>query len=48
VHDTVAGGDKRKIASALVLLWGSQHLDHLWRLESHLRGHAVRTSGRGH
>ncbi|MEA2493548.1 MAG: hypothetical protein QOJ29_1459 [Thermoleophilaceae bacterium] len=48
VHDTVAGGDKRKIASALVLLWGSQHLDHLWRLEAHLRGHAVRTSGRGH
>jgi uncharacterized membrane protein YccC len=41
VHDAVAGGDKRKIGPALVLLWGSQHLDHLWRLESHLGKHAL-------
>ena len=43
-HDAVAGGDKRKIGPALVLLWGSQHLDHLWRLESHLGKHALSAS----
>src|SRR5439155_11630387 len=36
VHAAVAGGDKEQIGPALVLLWGSQHLEHLWRLESHL------------
>ncbi len=40
VHDAVAGGDKRRIGQALVLLWGNQHLDYLWRLESHLGRHA--------
>jgi uncharacterized membrane protein YccC len=36
VHGALASGDERKIGPALVLLWGSQHLDHLRRLESHL------------
>jgi uncharacterized membrane protein YccC len=44
VHDAVAGGDRQKIGPALVLLWGSQHLDHLWRLESHLGRHALSAS----
>jgi uncharacterized membrane protein YccC len=44
VHEAVTGGDKRKIRPALVLLWASQHLDNLWRLESHLGRHAVSTS----
>jgi uncharacterized membrane protein YccC len=44
VHDALAGGDKRKIGPALALLWGSQHLDHLWRLESHLGRHALNAS----
>jgi len=39
VHEAVAGGDKRKIRPALVLLWASQHVDNLWRLESHLGRH---------
>jgi hypothetical protein len=41
VHEAVAGGDKRNIRPALVLLGASQHLDNLWRLESHLGRHAV-------
>ncbi|MCW2974902.1 MAG: protein of unknown function YccS/YhfK [Actinomycetia bacterium] len=36
VQQAVAGGDKKTIGPALLLLWGSQHLDNLWRLESHL------------
>jgi uncharacterized membrane protein YccC len=40
VHDAIAGRDKRQVGPALVLLWGSQHLDYLWRLESHLGRHA--------
>jgi uncharacterized membrane protein YccC len=36
VRAAVAGGDKAKVRSALVLLWANQHLDNLWRLESHL------------
>jgi uncharacterized membrane protein YccC len=36
VRAAVAGGDGTKIPSALVLLWANQHLDNLWRLESHL------------
>jgi uncharacterized membrane protein YccC len=42
VHDALGSGDERQIGPALVLLWGSQHLDHLWRLESHL----AKVSGR--
>lgn len=44
VHEAVAGGDERAIRPALVLLWASQHLDNLWRLESHL-GRVVSPSG---
>jgi hypothetical protein len=36
VRTEVAGGNGTKVRSALVLLWASQHLDNLWRLESHL------------
>jgi uncharacterized membrane protein YccC len=36
VRAAVAGGDGTKVRSALVLLWANQHLDNLWRLESHL------------
>jgi len=45
VHEAVAGGDKRNIRPALALLWASQHLDNLLRLESHLGSHVVSTSG---
>jgi uncharacterized membrane protein YccC len=45
VHGAVAGGDERNIRPALVLLWASQHLDNLWRLESHLGKHVVSASG---
>jgi uncharacterized membrane protein YccC len=40
----VAGGDETKVPSALVLLWANQHLDNLWRLESHLGRSAVQAS----
>jgi uncharacterized membrane protein YccC len=40
VREAVASGDKTKLRPALVLLWASQHLDNLWRLESHLGRHA--------
>jgi uncharacterized membrane protein YccC len=43
---TVAGRDERNIGPALALLWASQHLDNLWRLESHLRREVVSASGR--
>jgi hypothetical protein len=36
VREAVASGDETKLHPALVLLWASQHLDNLWRLESHL------------
>ena len=36
VRVAVAGGDRTKVPSALNLLWVSQYLDNLWRLESHL------------
>jgi uncharacterized membrane protein YccC len=36
VRQTAVGGDKATIHAALVLLWASQHLDNLWRLEAHL------------
>jgi uncharacterized membrane protein YccC len=40
VQHAVADGDERTIGQALLLVWGSQHLDNLWRLESHLGTHA--------
>jgi hypothetical protein len=42
VHEAITAGDKRAIRPALVLLWASQHLDNLWRLESHLGGAPTR------
>jgi len=36
VRVAVAGGDRTKVPGALNLLWVSQYLDNLWRLESHL------------
>ena len=44
VRAAVAGDDKTKVRSALVLLWASQHLDNLWRLESHLGRSAAEAS----
>ena len=40
----VVASDKTKVRPALALLWASQHLDNLWRLESHL-GQAAVASG---
>ena len=36
VRDAARGRDKATVDAALVLLWSSQHLDNLWRLEAHL------------
>jgi len=41
VRAAVADGDGTKLRSALVLVWANQHLDNLWRLESHLCGSAA-------
>jgi uncharacterized membrane protein YccC len=44
VRDAARGRDKATVKAALVLLWASQHLDNLWRLEAHLgeRANGVR------
>jgi hypothetical protein len=46
VHDAARGRDKATVNAALVLLWSSQHLDNLWRLEAHLgaRDNAARAA----
>jgi uncharacterized membrane protein YccC len=44
VRDAVAGGDETKRRPALALLWASQHVDNLWRLEAHLGRHATEAS----
>src|SRR5436309_4125728 len=46
VRDAAGGHDKARVEAALVLLWTSQHLDNLWRLEAHLgeRANAARAS----
>jgi hypothetical protein len=44
VRTVVAEGAGAKVRSALVLLWASQHLDDLWRLESHLGRSAAEAS----
>src|SRR5207244_595894 len=46
VRDAARGRDKATVKAALVLLWSSQHLDNLWRLEAHLaeRANAARAS----
>jgi uncharacterized membrane protein YccC len=36
VRDAARGGDKPRVHAALMVLWASQHLDNLWRLEEHL------------
>jgi hypothetical protein len=36
VRDAARGRDQATVNAALVLLWTSQHLDNLWRLETHL------------
>jgi hypothetical protein len=36
VRDAASRRDKETVHAALVLLWTSQHLDNLWRLEAHL------------
>ena len=43
VRDAARGRDEAAVHGALVLLWASQHLDNLWRLEEHLgeRGRAA-------
>jgi uncharacterized membrane protein YccC len=46
VRDAARGRDKATVKAALVLLWASQHLDNLWRLEAHLgeRANAARAA----
>jgi uncharacterized membrane protein YccC len=44
VRAAVAGGDRAKVRPALVLLWANEHLDNLWRLESHLGRSAAEAS----
>jgi hypothetical protein len=45
VRDAARGRDEATVKAALVLLWASQHLDNLWRLEAHLgeRANAARS-----
>jgi uncharacterized membrane protein YccC len=40
VRDATRGKDKTTANAAVVLLWSSQHLDNLWRLEAHLAARA--------
>jgi uncharacterized membrane protein YccC len=44
VRNAVASGDEANLRPALVLLWASQHLDNLWRLEAHLGKNAAAAS----
>ena len=46
VREAARGRDKATVNAALVLLWASQHLDNLWRLEAHLgeRANAARAA----
>jgi hypothetical protein len=36
VRAAASGRDKPTVDAALFLLWSSQHLENLWRLEAHL------------
>ena len=47
VRDAARTGDDGAARAALVLLWTSQHIDNLWRLEAHLGERADAASGRG-
>ena len=46
VHEAARGRDQATVKAALVLLWASQHLDNLSRLEAHLgeRANAARAA----
>jgi uncharacterized membrane protein YccC len=44
VRAALSGGGATNARSALVLLWANQHLDALWRLESHLGSLAVQAT----
>jgi len=46
VRNAASGRDEPTLKAGLVLLWASQHLDNLWRLEGHLaeRANAARAS----
>ncbi|MFL5825915.1 MAG: FUSC family protein [Thermoleophilaceae bacterium] len=46
-REGVAADDEDRNGSGLVLLWASQHLDNLWRLEAHLSQHAASISSSG-
>src|SRR5439155_9854759 len=43
IRRAAAGRDKETVKAALMLLWASQHLENLWRLEAHL-GERARAS----
>jgi uncharacterized membrane protein YccC len=45
VREAARGRDKATVNTALVLLWSSQHLENLWRLEAHLGERANATRG---
>ena len=46
LRDAASGRDEATVKGALVLLWASQHLESLWRLEAHLgvRANAARAA----
>ena len=50
VRAAASGRDKPTVDAALFLLWSSQHLENLWRLEAHLaeRVNAARAMATGH
>jgi hypothetical protein len=49
IRDAARGRDEATVKAALVLLWATQHLDNLWRLEAHLaeRANAARAEPAG-
>jgi uncharacterized membrane protein YccC len=46
VRDAARGRDKPTVHAALQLLWASQHIDNLWRLEAHLGERGPATASR--
>jgi uncharacterized membrane protein YccC len=46
VRNAARSNDETTVMAALILLWSSQHLDNLWRLEAHLgeRANAARAA----
>jgi hypothetical protein len=46
VRDAARSREDATVMAALILLWSSQHLDNLWRLEAHLgeRANAARAA----